>query len=90
MVSLIGVNDFKIGIIKSIKFPTVYKDKNNSLLKKLKQWNEQAKKKEIDFTSTNVILRVVVFTRKEKLLIKSLLFMMNSCENQPSFRTRRK
>jgi cobalt-zinc-cadmium resistance protein CzcA len=55
-----SVNDFKIGISQSIKFQQFIKDKNNSLLKKLKgQWNE-AIQKGIDFTSTNAILQVCI------------------------------
>jgi cobalt-zinc-cadmium resistance protein CzcA len=68
-----NMNDLKIGISQSIKFPTVYKRHKQLLLEEAKtgEWNEALQKKEITKQVTTVFYEMVYLKEKEKLLLKS-------------------
>jgi cobalt-zinc-cadmium resistance protein CzcA len=68
-----NVNDVKIGISQSIKFPTVYKRQKQLLAEEAKtgEWNEALQKKEITRQVTTVFYEMVYLKEKEKLLLKS-------------------
>jgi cobalt-zinc-cadmium resistance protein CzcA len=67
------MNDMKIGLSQSIKFPTVYKRQKQLLLEEAKtgEWNEALQKKEITRQVTTVFYEMVYLKEKEKLLLKS-------------------
>lgn len=68
-----NVNDLKVGISQSIKFPTVYKRQKQLLIEEAKtgEWNEALQKKEITRQVTAVFYEMVYLKEKEKLLLKS-------------------
>ncbi|MFV8271340.1 CusA/CzcA family heavy metal efflux RND transporter [Flavobacterium sp. GT2N3] len=67
------VNDVKIGISQSIKFPTVYKRQKQLLIEEAKkgQWNEALQRKELTRQVTIVFYEMMYLKEKEKLLLKS-------------------
>lgn len=69
-----GVNDFKIGISQSIKFPTVYKKQKHFLIEEAKkgQWNEAIQKKELTLQVQTLFYELLYLQEKEKLLIKNV------------------
>ncbi|TRX00005.1 CusA/CzcA family heavy metal efflux RND transporter [Flavobacterium gawalongense] len=68
-----NVNDVKIGISQSIKFPTVYKRKKQLLIEEAKkgQWNEALQRKELTRQVTTVFYDMMYLKEKERLLLKS-------------------
>ena len=68
-----NVNDVKIGVSQSIKFPTVYKRQKQLLIEEAKkgQWNEALQKKELTRQVTIVFYEMMYLKGKEKLLLKS-------------------
>lgn len=68
-----NVNDMKIGISQSIKFPTVYKRQKQLLIEEAKkgQWNEAIQRKELTRQVTVVFYEMIYLQEKEKLLLKS-------------------
>nr|WP_314896724.1 CusA/CzcA family heavy metal efflux RND transporter [uncultured Flavobacterium sp.] len=68
-----NVNDVKIGISQSIKFPTVYKRQKQLLIEEAKkgQWNEALQRKELTRQVTIVFYEMMYLKEKEKLLLKS-------------------
>lgn len=68
-----NVNDIKIGVSQSIKFPTVYKRQKQLLVEQAKtgQWNEALQRKELTKDVTSVFYELVYLKEKEKLLLKS-------------------
>ncbi|MFV5695785.1 CusA/CzcA family heavy metal efflux RND transporter [Flavobacterium sp. LB3P122] len=68
-----NVNDVKIGISQSIKFPTVYKRQKQLLIEdaKMGEWNEALQKKELTKKVTTVFYEMIYLKEKEKLLLKS-------------------
>ncbi|MFV5703193.1 CusA/CzcA family heavy metal efflux RND transporter [Flavobacterium sp. XS2P12] len=68
-----NVNDVKIGISQSIKFPTVYKRQKQLLIEEAKkgQWNEALQRKELTRKVTIVFYEMIYLKEKEKLLLKS-------------------
>lgn len=68
-----NVNDVKIGISQSIKFPTVYKRQKQLLIEEAKkgQWNEAMQRKELTRQVTVVFYEMMYLKEKEKLLLKS-------------------
>jgi cobalt-zinc-cadmium resistance protein CzcA len=69
-----SVNDFKIGISQSIKFPTVYKRQKQFLVEEAKkgQWNEAIQKKELTLQVQTLFYELLYLQEKEKLLIKNV------------------
>jgi len=67
------VNDVKIGVSQSIKFPTVYKRQQQLLIEQAKkgQWNEALQRKELTRQVTVVFYEMLYLKEKEKLLLKS-------------------
>jgi cobalt-zinc-cadmium resistance protein CzcA len=67
------VNDLKIGVSQSIKFPTVYKRQKQLLTEQAKagEWNEALQRKELTRQVTTVFYEMVYLKEKEKLLFKS-------------------
>ncbi|MFE3849008.1 CusA/CzcA family heavy metal efflux RND transporter [Flavobacterium sp. LB3P45] len=68
-----NVNDVKIGVSQSIRFPTVYKRQKQLLIEEAKkgQWNEALQKKELTRQVTIVFYEMMYLKEKEKLLLKS-------------------
>lgn len=68
-----NVNDVKIGITQSIKFPTVYSRQKQLLIEEAKtgEWNEALQIKELTKQLTAVFYEMVYLKEKEKLLLKS-------------------
>ena len=68
-----NVNDIKIGISQSIKFPTVYKRQKQLLIEEAKtgEWNEALQRKELTKQVTSVFYEMIYLKEKEKLLLKS-------------------
>ena len=68
-----NVNDLKIGVSQSIKFPTIYKRQKQLLVEQAKtgEWNEALQKKELTKEVTSVFYELIYLKEKEKLLIKS-------------------
>ncbi|MCC9073479.1 TolC family protein [Flavobacterium sp. F-65] len=68
-----NMNDVKIGVSQSIKFPTIYRRQKQLLIEQAKtgQWNEALLKKEITKEVTVVFYEMVYLKEKEKLLLKS-------------------
>ena len=68
-----NVNDLKIGVSQSIKFPTVYKRQKQLLVAQAKtgEWNEALQRKELTKQVTTVFYEMVYLKEKEKLLQKS-------------------
>jgi cobalt-zinc-cadmium resistance protein CzcA len=68
-----NLNDVKIGVSQSIKFPTVYKRQKQLLVEQAKtgEWNEALQKKELTKQVTTVFFEMVYLKEKEKLLQKS-------------------
>ncbi|SHM69858.1 CusA/CzcA family heavy metal efflux RND transporter [Flavobacterium xinjiangense] len=68
-----NVNDIKIGISQTIKFPTVYKIQKQLLIEEAKtgEWNEALQKKELTRQVTTVFYEMIYLKEKEKLLLKS-------------------
>jgi cobalt-zinc-cadmium resistance protein CzcA len=68
-----NMNDIKIGVSQSIKFPTVYKRQKQLLLEEAKtgEWNEALQKKTITRQVTIVFYEMAYLKEKEKLLLKS-------------------
>ncbi|TDD95944.1 CusA/CzcA family heavy metal efflux RND transporter [Flavobacterium cellulosilyticum] len=67
------VNDIKIGISQSIKFPTIYSRQKQLLIEEAKtgEWNEALQRKELTKQVTIVFYEMVYLQEKEKLLLKS-------------------
>ncbi|GEL11526.1 cobalt-zinc-cadmium resistance protein CzcA [Flavobacterium glycines] len=68
-----NMNDIKIGVSQSIKFPTVYKRQKQLLAEQAKagEWNEALQKKELTKQVTTVFYEMVYLKEKERLLLKS-------------------
>ena len=68
-----NMNDVKIGVSQSIKFPTVYKRQKQLLVAQAKtgEWNEALQKKELVKEVTSVFYELIYIKEKEKLLLKS-------------------
>ncbi|MFV8360747.1 CusA/CzcA family heavy metal efflux RND transporter [Flavobacterium sp. LS1P3] len=68
-----NLNDLKIGVSQSIKFPTVYKRQKQLLIEEAKtgQWNEVLQRKELTKQVTTVFYEMIYLKEKEKLLLKS-------------------
>lgn len=68
-----NVNDIKIGISQTIKFPTVYEIQKQLLIEEAKtgEWNEALQKKELTRQVTTVFYEMIYLKEKEKLLLKS-------------------
>ncbi|MFE3871648.1 CusA/CzcA family heavy metal efflux RND transporter [Flavobacterium sp. ZS1P70] len=68
-----NVNDIKIGVSQTIKFPTVYKRQKQLLIEEAKtgEWNEALQKKELTRQVTTVFYEMIYLKEKEKLLLKS-------------------
>lgn len=68
-----NVNDLKIGVSQSIKFPTVYKRQKQLLVAQAKtgEWSETLQQKEVTKQVTTVFYELVYLKEKEKLLLKS-------------------
>ena len=68
-----NVNDVKVGISQSIKFPTVYKRQKQLLVEQAKtgEWNEALQKKELVKEVTSTFYELIYLKEKEKLLLKS-------------------
>lgn len=68
-----NMNDIKIGVSQSIKFPTVYKRQKQLLAEQAKagEWSEALQKKEITKQVTTVFYEMVYLKEKERLLLKS-------------------
>ena len=67
------VNDIKIGISQSIKFPTVYSRQKQLLIEEAKtgEWNEALQRKELTKQVTTVFYEMVYLKEKEQILLKS-------------------
>jgi cobalt-zinc-cadmium resistance protein CzcA len=67
------VNDVKIGVSQSIKFPTVYKRQKQLLVEEAKtgQWNEALQRKDLTKQVTILFYEIVYLKEKEKILLKS-------------------
>ncbi|WP_367753843.1 CusA/CzcA family heavy metal efflux RND transporter [Flavobacterium sp. WC2430] len=67
------VNDIKIGISQSIKFPTVYSRQKQLLIEESKtgEWNEALQRKELTKQVTTVFYEMVYLKEKEQILLKS-------------------
>ncbi|MBP6180974.1 CusA/CzcA family heavy metal efflux RND transporter [Flavobacterium sp.] len=68
-----NVNDIKIGISQTIKFPTVYKRQKQLLIEEAKtgEWNEALQRKELTIQVTKMFYEMIYLKEKEKLLLKS-------------------
>jgi len=68
-----NLNDLKIGVSQSIKFPTIYKRQKQLLVEQAKtgEWNEALQKKELIKEVTIVFYELLYLKEKEKLLLKS-------------------
>jgi len=68
-----NVNDIKVGISQSIKFPTVYKRQKLLLQEEAKmgEWNEAIQRKEVTKQVTTVFYELLYLKEKEKLLLKN-------------------
>ncbi|MFV8326912.1 CusA/CzcA family heavy metal efflux RND transporter [Flavobacterium sp. ZS1P14] len=68
-----NANDVKIGILQSIKFPTVYKRQKQLLIEEAKkgQWNEALQRKGLTRQVTIVFYEIMYLKEKERLLLKS-------------------
>ena len=68
-----NLNDLKIGVSQSIKFPTIYKRQKQLLIEQSKagEWNEALQKKELTKGVTSVFYELIYLKEKEKLLLKS-------------------
>lgn len=68
-----NINDIKIGVSQSIKFPTVYKRQKQLLIEQAKtgQWNEASQRKEITRQVSLVFYEMLYLKEKEKLLLKN-------------------
>lgn len=68
-----NVNDLKVGVSQSIKFPTVYKRQKQLLVEQAKtgEWNEALQKKELTKEVTSIFYELIYLKEKEKLLLKS-------------------
>ena len=68
-----NVNDVKVGISQSIKFPTVYKRQKQLLIEEAKtgQWHEALQRKELTKQVTTLFYEMIYLKEKEKLLLKS-------------------
>ena len=68
-----NVNDIKIGVLQTIKFPTVYKRQKQLLVEEAKtgKWNEALQKKELSRQVTTLFYEMIYLKEKEKLLLKS-------------------
>lgn len=68
-----NVNDIKVGVSQTIKFPTVYKRQKQLLLEQAKagQWNEAFQKKEVIRQVTRLYYELLYLKEKEKLLLKN-------------------
>ncbi len=67
------VNDLKVGVSQSIKFPTIYKRQKQLLVEQAKTglWNEALQKKELTKEVTSLFYEMIYLKEKEKLLLKS-------------------
>jgi cobalt-zinc-cadmium resistance protein CzcA len=67
------VNDIKIGVSQSIKFPTVYKRQKQLLVEDAKtgQWNEDLQRKDLTKQVTILFYEIAYLKEKEKILLKS-------------------
>ncbi|MBX9889091.1 MAG: CusA/CzcA family heavy metal efflux RND transporter [Flavobacteriaceae bacterium] len=67
------VNDIKIGISQSIKFPTVYSRQKQLLIEEAKtgEWNEAVQRKELTQQVTSIFYEMVYLKEKEQILLKS-------------------
>ena len=68
-----NVNDLKVGVSQSIKFPTVYKRQKQLLVEQAKtgKWYEALQKKDLIKEVTNVFYELIYLKEKEKLLLKN-------------------
>ena len=68
-----NVNDLKVGISQSIKFPTVYKRQKQLLVAQAKagEWTEALQKKKLTKEVTSVFYELIYLKEKENLLRKS-------------------
>ncbi|MFV8364387.1 CusA/CzcA family heavy metal efflux RND transporter [Flavobacterium sp. ZT3P35] len=68
-----NLNDLKIGVSQTIKFPTVYKRQKQLLIEEAKmgEWNEALQKKELSRQVTTLFYEMIYLKEKEKLLQKS-------------------
>ena len=68
-----NLNDLKIGVSQTIKFPTVYKRQKQLLIEEAKtgKWNEALQKKELSRQVTTLFYEMIYLKEKEKLLLKS-------------------
>ena len=68
-----NVNDLKIGVSQSIKFPTIYKRQKQLLVEQAKtgEWNEALQRTELTKQVTTVFYEMVYLKEKENLLLKS-------------------
>ncbi len=68
-----NVNDIKIGVSQTIKFPTVYKRQKQLLIEEAKtgEWNEALQKKALTRQVSTVFYELIYLKEKEKLLLKS-------------------
>lgn len=68
-----NLNDLKIGVLQTIKFPTVYKRQKQLLVEEAKtgKWNEALQKKELSRQVTTLFYEMIYLKEKEKLLLKS-------------------
>ena len=68
-----NVNDLKVGVSQSIKFPTIYKRQKQLLVEQAKtgEWNEALQRKELTKQVTTVFYELIYLKEKEKLLLKS-------------------
>ena len=68
-----NLNDLKIGVSQTIKFPTVYKRQKQLLIEEAKtgKWNEALQKKELSRQVNTLFYEMIYLKEKEKLLLKS-------------------
>ncbi|MFV8332905.1 CusA/CzcA family heavy metal efflux RND transporter [Flavobacterium sp. GSP14] len=68
-----NLNDLKIGVSQTIKFPTVYKRQKQLLIEEAKtgEWNEALQRKELTKQVTTLFYEMIYLKEKEKLLLKS-------------------
>ncbi|MFV8355147.1 CusA/CzcA family heavy metal efflux RND transporter [Flavobacterium sp. XS1P32] len=68
-----NVNDIKIGVSQTIKFPTIYKKQKQLLIEEAKtgKWNEALQKKELSRQVNTLFYEMIYLKEKEKLLLKS-------------------
>jgi heavy metal efflux system protein len=65
--------DTKLGLLQTIKFPSVYRKQKQLLIEEAKQgqWNEMIQKRELTRQLTNVFYEIIYLKEKEKILLKT-------------------